>query len=158
MPLTPLGLASGDPFSPDDVSTLEAKTKGASIFEDSLGVCRFNTSTNLSLLCQALRAATGWDFDIEEALQVGRRGVNLARAFNIIHGISPKLDMPSSRYGSTPVDGVAAGQNSSAVWQQMLGNYYTLMGWDKSGVPRPETLKNLGLEHIIDDLKKYPVT
>lgn len=154
MPLSSIGLdAKVDPFSPLDVSTIEAKAKGAMVFEDSLGVCRFNTMTNIKMLCEALSLATGWDIGVPEALLIGRRAVNLSRVFNIIHGIDPKLDAPSFRYGSTPEDGVAQGKSSNAVWQQMLDNYYGLMGWDKSGVPLPNTLKEVGLEQVIPDLR-----
>ena len=36
----------------------------------------------------------------------------------------------------------------------LLDYYYEKMGWDKqTGKPLPETLKKLGLEHIIKDLE-----
>ena len=37
-------------------------------------------------------------------------------------------------------------------WEKMLETYYKLMGWDTTGRPLPETLKKLGLDHIIKDL------
>ena len=83
------------------------------------------------------------------AMVVGRRAVNLARVFNIRHGISTELDAPSVRYGSTPLDGIAAGRGIMPHFDNMLRNYYNLMGWDESGKPLPETLKSLGLEDII---------
>lgn len=155
MGLEQLAIPSGDKFSPDWVSTVEAKAKGAAIFQDSMGICRYNSNSDIPMQCRAVSAITGWDFSLEEALQAGRRAVNLARVFNIIHGIAPGLDAPSARYGSTPADGKAKGKDSSAVWQQMLGNYYSLMGWDKSGIPTEETLKDLGLANAAQDLKEY---
>ncbi|MDO8688303.1 MAG: aldehyde ferredoxin oxidoreductase C-terminal domain-containing protein, partial [Dehalococcoidales bacterium] len=74
--------------------------KGDTQFEDSLGVCRFTCRTDLKLHAQALSAATGWDFSIEEAKQVGKRIVNLLRTFNIRHGHTAEMDAPSPRYGS----------------------------------------------------------
>ena len=141
-----------DMFSPDDVSTFNALTKGAMIAEDSLGVCRFNTCTDLIGLARAVNAAKGWDMDAQEMLQVGRRAVNLLRAFNIRHGISPELDRPSMRYGSTPLDGPAAGIGIRHHWDAMLKNYYRLLGWDEQGVPRRETLEALSIAHVADDL------
>jgi len=67
-----------DTYDPLVVSTVEAKIKGAMIFEDSLVTCRFRTGTHLDLLCQAVNGATGWDMDFQEAMVVGRRAVNLA--------------------------------------------------------------------------------
>jgi aldehyde:ferredoxin oxidoreductase len=138
-----------DTFDPEVISTVEAKIKGAMVFEDSLVTCRYQTATALDLLCRAVNLATGWNIDVQEAMTVGKRAVNLARVFNLRHGISPKLDAPSVRYGSTPVDGVAAGRGIMPHWDKMLRNYYNLMGWDENGRPLPETLRNLGLDFII---------
>jgi len=123
------------------------------LFEDSLGVCRFNTRTDMLYLPQAVNAATGWDMDPQEAMDVGRRAVNLLRAFSIRHGISPELDVPSTRYGSTPIDDPAAGVGIRPLWDEMLANYYWLLGWDEKGVPRRETLGALGIGgYVADDL------
>ncbi|MGB3905728.1 MAG: aldehyde ferredoxin oxidoreductase C-terminal domain-containing protein, partial [Anaerolineae bacterium] len=83
---------------------------------------------------------------------MGRRVVNILRAFNIRHGISPELDRPSFRYGSVPVDGPAVGTGVSPVWDEMLANYYELMGWDERGVPKRETLEALEISEVADDL------
>ena len=142
-----------DPYDPEAISTVEAKIKGAMIFEDSLVTCRFQTANALDLLCQAVNAATGWNMDFQEAMVVGRRAVNLARAFNLRHGIGAELDAPSTRYGSTPLDGPAAGKSIISHWSEMLNNYYKLMGWDeKTGKPLPQTLRSLGLDFVIPQL------
>ena len=149
-----LGLpAVTDQFSPEQVSTSVAKTKGAMQFEDSLVTCRFNTNSQLGLMAKAVSAATGWDFTVEEGMQVGRRAINLMRAFNIRHGLTPELDAPSLRYGSTPVDGPAKGKSIMPHWDWMRRNYYQLMGWDATtSKPLPETLRALGLEDVGRDL------
>jgi aldehyde:ferredoxin oxidoreductase len=139
-------------FSGQEVSTYTAKTKGAMIFEDSLGVCRFTTRTDVPYLVRAVNAATGWEMDVQEAMRVGLRAVNRLRAFNIRHGIGPELDVPSKRYGSTPIDGPAAGVSIQPEWEEMLANYYRLLGWDETGVPTRATLEGLGLGQVADDL------
>jgi aldehyde:ferredoxin oxidoreductase len=149
-----LGLQGNfDTFNPEVVSTMEAKIKGAMLFEDSLVVCRFHTASQLDLLCNAENAATGWDIDFNEAMVVGRRAVNLARVFNLCAGIGAEFDAPSVRYGSTPTDGPAAGKSIMPHWNNMVYNYYKLMGWDeKTGKPLPQTLKELGLDFVIPHL------
>ncbi|MFC2018900.1 aldehyde ferredoxin oxidoreductase family protein [Chloroflexota bacterium] len=142
-----------DTFDPVAVSTVEAKIKGAMIFEDSLVTCRYNTATNIDLLVELVNAATGWDMTIEEAMGVGRRAVNLFRVFNLRGGIGGELDRPSVRYGSTPLDGPAAGWGIMPHWEKMLANYYQLMGWDEQGKPLPETLSSLGLEDAVTHLE-----
>jgi aldehyde:ferredoxin oxidoreductase len=139
-------------FSAEEVSTFNGLTSGMMLYEDSLGVCRFNTRTDLPYLTRAVNAATGWDTDVEEAMRVGRRAANLLRAFNLRHGIDPELDRPSRRYGSTPLDGPLAGVSILSAWDDMLANYYQLLGWDERGVPTRKTLKDLGIESVADDL------
>lgn len=154
--LEPYGLPAriGD-FDADVTAEAVAKTKGAVQFEDSLVTCRFVTGMHLDLLCQAVEAATGWDFDSQEAFHVGRRAVNIARVFNLRRGIGHELERPSERYGSTPTDGPNVGTGIMEHWDKMLEIYNENMQWDKkTGVPLPETLRSLGLEDLIADLPK----
>ena len=58
-----------DNFSGEEISTFNAKTKGAMVYEDSLGVCRFNTCTHLPLLTDGVNAVTGWDMDVHESIK-----------------------------------------------------------------------------------------
>lgn len=142
-----------DKFDPEAISTMVAKTKGAMLFEDSMVTCRYNTSTALDLLCRAVNAATGWDLDVPEAMAIGKRAVNMARAFNLRHGIAAELDAPSPRYGSTLTDGPSMGKGIMPHLGPMLRNYYRKMGWDeKSGKPLPKTLTALGLDFVVPHL------
>src|SRR4030042_3333101 len=144
--------AVSDPFSHEEMSTLNAKFNGIRQFDDCLGICRI-ASTNPKLVLDCLNAVTGWDLSLEDAFHIGRRLVNQLRMFNFRHGMKKEDERPSKRYGSIPVDGPAKGKNIMEKWDWMLENYYTLMGWDpKTGKPLPETLKKLGLEELIKDL------
>ena len=142
-----------DKYDPMTVSSVVAAIKGSMLFEDSMVTCRFNTLNALDLICRAVNAATGWDMDFREAMVVGKRAANLARAFNLRAGIGAELDRPSMRYGSTPLDGQLAGRGIMPHWEKMLKNYYKKMGWDVStGVPLPETLRNLELDEVVPHL------
>ena len=141
-----------DAFSPEEISTFTARAKGAMLFEDSLGVCRFTARTDLLRLAPAVNAATGWDMDVQEAMRVGLRAANRLRAFNVRHGIGSELDAPSPRYGSAPIDGPAVGVTIRPHWNEMVANYYRLLGWDENGVPGREILEDLGLREVADDL------
>lgn len=125
-------------------------------FDDCLGMCRFNNrgpGVGMEYMAGLLKAVTGWDYTGEEISKVGYRIVNLLRAFNIRHGLTADLDMPSTRYASAPIDGPYQGITIQPVWKEVLGNYYRLMGWDiKTGKPLPQTLKDLGLEFVSKDL------
>jgi aldehyde:ferredoxin oxidoreductase len=75
------------------------------------------------------------------------------KVYNIRAGITREMDSPSTRYGSTHIDGRWKGIGIMPHLDDMLDNYYRLMGWDiKTGKPLPETLKKLGLEDIIKDI------
>jgi aldehyde:ferredoxin oxidoreductase len=142
------------PNNPLEVSSEVARTKGLMQLEDSVGTCRFNTRMNKEKIAAAISAATGWDITPDEAKEVGIRAVNLMRAFNIQAGISPELDRPSDRYGSTPKDGPIKGISIMPHWDDMLENYYNLMGWDPdTGVPKKETLEELNIGFVWKDLK-----
>ncbi len=143
------------PANPIQVSTEVAQTKGLMQFEDSVGTCRFNTRMNGKLIAEAVSAATGWEFTPEEGKLVGRRAVNLMRAFNLRAGIGKEHDRPSSRYGSTPVDGPTEGISILPHWDAMLRNYYELLGWDpETGIPLPATLEDLGIDYVSGNLKE----
>ncbi|MFC2001031.1 aldehyde ferredoxin oxidoreductase family protein [Chloroflexota bacterium] len=148
-PRNPMGL-----FSPEEVVTVTASGKGRMSFEDTLGTCRFATLVDMEVLAEAVRAATGWeDFTEGEAETVGLRILNLTRVYNFRCGHTRELEAPSPRYGSAPVDGPAEGWSIIPVLDGMLDSYYEQMGWDKAtGKPLPDTLKKLGLEHIIKDI------
>ena len=141
-----------DPFSHEEVSTLNAKFNGIRQFDDCLGTCRL-ASPHPKLVLECFNAVTGWDWKINDAFTVGRRVVNLLRVFNFKHGMKAENEKPSKRYGSVPVDGPAEGKDIIKKWQWMLENYYKLMGWDvKTGKPLPETLEKLDLKELIKDL------
>lgn len=141
-----------DMFDAIEISTLNAMVSGRRLFEDSLVICFF-CGQDLQMLTDTLSAITGWDFNIQEAMAVGRRIVNQLRVFNFRHGLTRDIEAPSVRYGSSPVDGPAQGKSIMPQWEALRRNYYQHMGWDpETGKPLPETLKKLGLAHIIPDL------
>jgi aldehyde:ferredoxin oxidoreductase len=145
-----LGLAPvQDRFDPIAMSTQNARINGGRQFEDCLGVCRFCTS-DFSLTLECLNAVTGWDVTIPEAMDVGRRAINYLRMYNFRNGLTKDMEAPSVRYGSTPIDGPAAGIGIMEHWDAVRRNYYEQMGWDgQTGRPLPKTLEKLGLAHLI---------
>ena len=142
------------PANPMVVSDEVARTKGLMQLEDSAVTCRFNTRMDHKRLAAAISASTGWDMSPDEAWDVGKRAVNLLRAFNVRAGITSEKDRPSTRYGSTPVDGPTEGISILPHWDTMLSNYYQKMGWNKEGVPTEETLEKLGIDWVWEDLSK----
>ena len=150
-PMSPVG----DSLPPKEVVLVTASGKKKMLFEDTLGTCRFATGPDQEVLAEAVRAATSWDFDRAEAEAVALRILNLTRVYNFRCGHTRALEAPSPRYGSAPVDGPAKGKSIMPVLDEMLDYYYEQMGWDKeTGKPLPDTLRKLGLEHVIKDIWK----
>ncbi|MBI4247092.1 MAG: aldehyde ferredoxin oxidoreductase C-terminal domain-containing protein, partial [Candidatus Rokubacteria bacterium] len=142
-----------NPFDGGAVATLVAGLRGRRNFEDSLGICVFTTRTRLENVCRALSAATGWAVTIEEAMRFGRRTAAINRAVSLRCGLTPALERPSKRYGSTPHDGPAKGQSIMGQWDTMVDIWYRDVGYDrKTGKPLPKTLKDLGLDWLARDL------
>ena len=145
-----------DKFSPWEVPTRNAIMNGWHIFEDCLGMCRFNISDYV-LALEAFNAATGLKLSIPEVLEAGKRIINTLRVFNIKNGYDPKLEVPCPRYASTPTDGPNKGKGIMDNWNVMRQIYYSLMGWDaETGKPYPETLRQLGLQALTDDINGSP--
>lgn len=140
-------------FDWEQVAEVAGKHSGRMVFDDCLGVCRFRIRSTVVPTAEAVSALTGWDFSPEEAIRVGRRTINLFRAFNLKRGITPALEHPSVRYGSTPVDGPTKGLAISEHWERMRAEYYRLLGWDmESGRPLPATLESLELPEVAAEL------
>jgi aldehyde:ferredoxin oxidoreductase len=145
-----------EPFSPQNVALAVKKGKVRE-FVDSLVVCNIATmtysGTDVKNLVEALNLITGWDYTEEEAIQMSLRVSNLFRVFNIQHGLTPDLEIPSAKYGSAPVDGPMEGKSIMPKWKEIMDEYYRIMGWDRStGKPLPETLQKLGLGWVVADI------
>ena len=120
---------------------------------DSVGVCAFvamrhlmkhDESLELDRMAEAMRAATGIDYDPAGLLEDGERIYNLERSFLIAAGFTRADDNLPTRMLKEPLpEGPAKGQVVDL--EAMLEEYYQDRGWDSAGVPRAETLKRLKL-------------
>ncbi len=133
------------------------KTGILKFMKDTVGACGLVTwqlAGMNEILRDAVNAVTGWDFTVEELLNVGERTMHAERAFNIRHGLTPADDYNvSPRLLEAPNDGRAAGKAIEPYIYGMIDEYYELMGWDKkTGKPWRTTLKRLGLDDIARDL------
>lgn len=156
VPVDQIGLAPAkNPFDPEEVSTLNAGQNGYRQFQDSLCMCRF-CCYDLQQAIDTLNAVTGWDFTLPEALDVGKRAINLLRIFNFRHGLTKDLEAPSVRYSSESFkEGPGKGISIAPHWDFIRRNYYKQMGWDpETGKPLPQTLTGLGLNDLVPDLEQ----
>ncbi len=116
---------------------------------DTLIMCKFQRSiSTIPDYTKALRVVTGKSFDEEELLTVAERINNLERLFNIREGITRKDDRLPAYVSEVALKfGSSKGTTlKKEELEGMLDEYYRARGWNKQGIPRAETLENLGLQ------------
>ena len=140
----------GSPVKVDNLAT-EGKAQLVITFQnltaalDSTGMCLFATfGIGADELAELTSAATGVVYTTEEFMKTGERIWNMERLYNLKAGFTAKDDTLPQRLLSVPLaEGGAKGHVNELA--RMLPEYYTLRGWDESGIPRKETLTGLGL-------------
>jgi len=132
--------------------------------EDITGICSYlGTYTGAFALepfdyTQLINSAMGLNLIEDELMLIGRRGINLEKAFNTLHtDFDRKDDYPPTRYMEEPISsGPRAGfKCDREEWDKMLDRFYELHGWDKrTGLQTRSGLVKLGMEDIADRLEK----
>lgn len=129
---------------------------------DALEICK-NLAENMELLpfdraAEITDAVTGLHFTDEAMFEIGERIVNLERAYLVREGIRRKDDELPARFINEPLQD---GNSKGAIFETepMLDEYYREREWNlKTGIPKAEKLRKIGLEYVIKDLKKKRVT
>ncbi len=138
-----------DVFNPDHIVQAEANSTGSMTVSDCLVQCWFCSFNDTETQTESINAATGWNISLEEVMKIGRRVVAMMRIYNLKAGLTPDKEKPSPRYCSQSVDGPNTDKPIAPHWEKMMDQYYKMMGWDrKTGMPLPETLKELGIEDL----------
>lgn len=136
---------NGDRFTTAGKASLVRDVQLQMAIVDSLAVCssmRFVLPVAKQL--QLLNVVTGMDLAEDKALLIGERIINLERMYNIHLGCSRKEDRLPERFTREKMPaGLSAGQVVDL--ETMLDDYYSVMGWDNSGIPTPRKLSELGL-------------
>jgi aldehyde:ferredoxin oxidoreductase len=111
-----------------------------------LGLCKFIAKANLGpdRVVPLVNLAMGWNWDVEDYLQMGDKLFQLKRLINLRYGITSKDDILPKRLLTDPrPTGKAAGVLPDL--DRMLKDYYQLRDWDGNGAPKKERLTSLGL-------------
>jgi len=122
-------------------------------FTDSVGLCHFLPYSPKQMV-SVVNGMTGWDVDVNEIFEQGRRTATIARLYNLREGLDASTDtLPKRVFERFRNDNSATGVpldpaevDAARKW------HYRRNGWDENGVPTPETLKELGLEQYADAL------
>jgi aldehyde:ferredoxin oxidoreductase len=94
--------------------------------------------------------------ELEDLEKIGKRIFTLERAFNCREGMGRKDDVLPYRVTHEPIpEGTAKGKYFSVEkLETALNYYYSLRGWDKEGIPTPDTLRKLGLDFAIEQTRE----
>ena len=111
----------------------------------SLCICDFWGTLNYETMAELLTIVTGRTWTVEEMGEVGRRVINVARAFNQREGFNRKDDtMPKRLAKEALKSGAAAGQSiPQEAFEDMLDQYYDVLGWDRNGMMPDEMICQL---------------
>jgi aldehyde:ferredoxin oxidoreductase len=117
-----------------------------------MGACLFASiclAVKASTWAEMLSAALGKTWSMDDLLKAAERVINMERMINARYGFDRKDDKLPKRLLNEPApDGVGEGQVVDL--DKVLDSYYDAMGWDiKTGIPKPETLANLGLDWMV---------
>jgi len=115
------------------------------IIQDSLGICRFTGyAVGAEHWARIYGAAIGEEVSRAELEAAAERISTLERLFNVRAGFSRKDDDLPARFKT---EAIMIGPRERIISEQdrerMLDDYYQVRGWDREGIPRPETLSQL---------------
>ena len=127
---------------------------------DCLGICKYHTVflgatlPNFEDWPKVIYYNTGLEFTPEEIWEVAERCNNIERLFNLREGLERedlvKGDTLNHRYFDEPLKRGAPDIVGLTIdrkkFKKMVDEFYEHNGWDKKGVPTPETLRRLGLD------------
>jgi aldehyde:ferredoxin oxidoreductase len=110
---------------------------------NALIVCHF-MNPGASRIVEALNAATGWDYSLEDLYQSGRRIFTLKRIINDNLGSGPSADRLPGFLQKPLQEGGTMGNVPDL--QTLLSGAYAEHGWSlETGMPTPATISDLDL-------------
>ncbi|MEF8757449.1 MAG: aldehyde ferredoxin oxidoreductase C-terminal domain-containing protein, partial [Halobacteriales archaeon] len=121
---------------------------------DITGMCKFTRGLTLAEgTLDLANAMTGFDYSMSEFMSVGERVYNVSKAYNIREGFGREDDMIPPRFTEELPDGPTEGESIDCdAYERELDRYYAVRGWDTEGTPLRETLNELDLPEIGDEL------
>jgi aldehyde:ferredoxin oxidoreductase len=112
---------------------------------DSLVLCQL-LPYSFQQLAEVTSAVTGWNTTPMGQLRVAERTLTMCRLFNVRQGLTANDDKLPERFFKPTRDGATADKSlDPEELDKAKRYYYSLMGWDDSGVPTPEKLEELGI-------------
>jgi aldehyde:ferredoxin oxidoreductase len=128
--------------------------------DDAVGLCAFLSSFrgqfgglkaggrppyHIHNIPDFISLATGMDVDEAGLWEIARRNRNLVRALNVRRGLRRRDEKPPDDQWK---------KRDPEVEAKLLDEYYKFKGWNNEGIPTKETLDELGLDYVSEDLEQ----
>ncbi len=143
-----IGITGGyDPKADEGKGELNVTCENVSMLSNSATLCQFCLmSISITDLTEALKASTGFDYDLNEIMECGDRIWMLQRGLNNLMGITAADDRMPKRLMTPHTEGGAAGSVLNV--ELLLKDYYKARGLDANGRPLKDKLNALGLSDL----------
>jgi len=119
--------------------------------DDALGVCAglssfpYKPPYHIHNYPKFISSATGIDMDEAGLTQVYKRNRNLVRVINVRRGLRRADEKPPEDHWK---------KRFPELEEKLLDAYYKFKGWNNDGIPTKETLHELGMDYISEDLEQ----
>jgi aldehyde:ferredoxin oxidoreductase len=142
------GITGGyDAKAAEGKGELNVTCENIEMLSNSATMCRFGLmAIAVTDLAEALKATTGFDYDLDELMECGGRIWMLQRGLNNLMGVTAADDRMPKRMLTPHTDGPVAGSVPNV--ELMLKEYYKARGLDANGRPLKEKLDKLGLSAL----------
>jgi aldehyde:ferredoxin oxidoreductase len=147
-----VGIEGGyDAKADEGKGKLNVTCENIAMLSDSATLCKFGImSIAMTDLADALKAATGFDYTLDEIIECGARIWMLQRGLNNLMGVTAADDRMPKRILTAHTEGGAAGSVPNA--DLMRDEYYKARGLDANGRPLKDKLNSLGLADLASKL------
>ncbi|MBQ3610713.1 MAG: aldehyde ferredoxin oxidoreductase family protein [Firmicutes bacterium] len=137
--------ASIPPYTPEGKGQMVYNLGEFNAIKFSLCICDFWGTISYDIMAELLTLVTGREWTAEEMGEVGRRVLNIGRAFNQREGFNRAHDtVPKRVIKDALKSGPAAGQViPPEAFEDMLDQYYEVMGWNKDGTMPEELIQSI---------------
>ncbi len=154
-----------DPSGDDYEGTLRfiSYNEESNTLADMTGLCNFWVGYHPSppigrrpLIADLISTVTGMDIDEAGVTKLAKRIISLVRAYDVRAGIRRKDDSLPESYFQTPT---APGQRTPdrSLFNKWVDMWYELKGLNNEGIPTKETLEELGLDDVRQELEQRKI-
>lgn len=122
--------------------------------DDAVGLCAYLSSFrggqfggrppyHIHNIPEFIKLANGMELDKDGLWEIASRNRNLIRAINVRRGLRREDEKPPENHWAV---------RDHEFEQKLLDDYYDFKGWTKEGIPTKDTLEELGLDYVAEEL------